>query len=87
MANLINFNTTFSLNYMKASGSVGHLDLVLLLYNTLLTESRKERISWVNNLSFVRVFHPFYCCKGILEEIKFRMNFIIWEKVYFVTFL
>lgn len=30
---------------MQASGSLGHLDLVLLLYNTLLTESRKESIS------------------------------------------
>lgn len=30
---------------MQASGSLGHLDLVLLLYNTLLTEYRKESIS------------------------------------------
>lgn len=30
---------------MEASGSLGHLDLVLLLHNILLTESRKESIS------------------------------------------
>lgn len=30
---------------MQASGSLEHLDLVLLLYNTLLTESRKQSIS------------------------------------------
>lgn len=44
---------------MQASGSLDYSDLVLLLYNTLLTESRKD-----NTLTKDR-FHPFYCFKDM----------------------
>lgn len=60
---------------MQASGSLGHLDLVLLLYNTLLTEYRKESISPGLIISLQKIdFILFIVVKEFLKKFNLELT-------------